>query len=143
MPAINLSLVIAVAALILSALSPLVSGFFRLKEKKLEIAAKQKETDQSYYYRHRAEVIEQYIRATGQVIEIETVEACSQYGASMGEIYLYVDEALWKYIDNISKSIHSGNNEAARSDFIALCKELSTVGIRATKQDYRHICPLL
>ena len=51
---LDLSLVIAIAALILSALSPLISslvnGHFRIKEKKLDITEKQLEQERDFYY---------------------------------------------------------------------------------------------
>ena len=104
---LDLSLVIAIAALVLSALSPLisalVSGVFNIKEKRLDISAKKNEQEQEFYYRHRAEVIENYIRATGEEIESLTRTSHANFGSVMGEIYLYVDSSLWPLLDKISQ----------------------------------------
>lgn len=136
---LDLSLVIAVAALVLSALSPLVSslisGLFRIKEQKLELAAEQKEQERDFYYRHRAEVIEKYISAAGQVIESGTYEGQADFGAVMGEIYFYVDESLWPLLDGISQYIHTDNSFSAKDDFIKLCKELSSTEIRTQNKE--------
>ena len=72
---LNLSLFISVAALVLSVLSPLISalvnGIFRIKEKNIDIAAKQKEQEREFYYQHRAEVIERYISSAGKAIQTD------------------------------------------------------------------------
>ena len=137
--ALDLSLVIAIAALVLSALSPLVSslisGLFRIKEQKLELVAKQKEQERDFYYRHRAEVIEKYISVTGQVIESGHYKEQVAFGAAVGEIYIYVDETLWPLLDNISQHIHTDNCFAAKDDFIKLCKALSSTDIRTQNKE--------
>lgn len=138
--ALDLSLVIAIAALVLSALSPLVSalisGLFRIKEKRLELAAKQEEQQRDFYYRHRAEVIERYTSSAGRAI------LSGQYydfGNSMGEIYFYVDESLWPLLDNIAQCFHTSQWFMAKDDFITLCKALSATDIRTEyKQQPQH-----
>lgn len=136
---IDLSIVIAIAALVLSALSPLISAFvngkFRIKEKKLDITAKKQEQEREFYYRHRAEVIENYIRATGQVIEADAQKNQMDFGSAMGEIYLYVDRSLWPLLDRIADYIHNENGFKAKDDFIELCKTLSSENVRT--QDMR------
>ena len=136
---LDLSLVIAVAALILSTLSPLISalvnGHFRIKEKQLDIASRQQEQEQNFYYRHRAEVIEKYISAAGQVIESGTLNGQAEFGAAMGEIYFYVDESLWPLLDGVSQYIHADNCFAAKDDFIKLCKALSSTEIRTQNKE--------
>ena len=136
---IDLSIVIAIAALVLSALSPLISAFvngkFRIKEKKLDITAKKQEQEREFYYRHRAEVIENYIRATGQVIEADAQKNQMDFGSAMGEIYLYVDRSLWPLLDHIADYIHNESGAKAKDDFIELCKTLSSENVRT--QDMR------
>lgn len=134
---LDLSLVIAIAALVLSALSPLisalVSGVFNIKEKQLDISAKENEREQEFFYRHRAEVIENYIKATGA--EIESLKSSyPNFGSVMGEIYLYVDSSLWPLLDRISQYIHVGNAPQAKDDFIKLCKALSSAEIRTQNE---------
>lgn len=136
---LDFSLVIAVAALVLSVLSPLISslvnGHFRIKEKKLDITEKQLELERDFYYQHRAEVIEKYISAAGQVIESGTYEGQADFGAVMGEIYFYVDESLWPLLDGISQYIHTDNSFSAKDDFITLCKALSSTEIRTQNKE--------
>lgn len=134
---LDLSLVIAIAALVLSALSPLisalVSGAFNIKEKQLDISAKENEREQDFYYHHRAEVIENYIKATGE--EIESLRnSHANFGSVMGEIYLYVDSSLWPLLDRISQYIHEDNASQAKDDFITLCKALSSAEIRTPNE---------
>lgn len=135
---VDLSLVIAVAALVLSALSPLITswigGIFRLKEKSLDINERQNDQEIEFYYRHRAEVIEQYIKATGRVIELDTLNNEEIFGSTMGEVYLYVDESLWPLLDSITDYIHTGSHASAKEDFIKLCKALSYTNIRTKDQ---------
>lgn len=132
---LDLSLVIAIAALVLSAVSPLISslvnGHFRIKEKKLDITEKQFEQERDFYYRHRAEVIESYIKATGQFIESGSCAKQENFGATMGEIYFYVDKSLWPLLDHILYTIHTDRYYDAKDDFIELCKALSSADIRA------------
>lgn len=135
---VDLSLVIAVAALVLSALSPLITsligGIFRLKEKSLDINERQNDQEIEFYYRHRAEVIEQYIKAAGQVIERGSGQNEEKFGATMGEVYLYVDESLWPLLDSITDYIHTDRNASAKEDLIKLCKALSSTNIRTKDQ---------
>ena len=135
---LDLSLVIAIAALVLSALSPLisalVSGVFNIKEKQLDISAKENEREQEFFYRHRAEVIENYIRATGEEIESLTRTSHANFGSVMGEIYLYVDSSLWPLLDKISQYIHTDTGFQAKDDFITLCKALSSAEIRTQNE---------
>lgn len=131
---VDLSLIIAFAALALSALSPLfsalITGSFHMREKQLEIDARKAEQEAEFYLRHRSEVIEQYIIATGRVIESNTPHNQESFGSVMGEIYLYVDSSLWVLLDRISENIHCSNTSVARDDFIALCKTLSVLKVR-------------
>ncbi|HJG85747.1 hypothetical protein [Pseudoflavonifractor capillosus] len=133
---LDLSLVIAIAALVLSALSPLISalisGLFQIKEKTLEISAKQREQERDFYYRHRAEVIERYISTAGQAI---LSGRYYDFGNSMGEIYFYVDESLWPLLDNIAECFHNDKWFMAKGDFIKLCKELSSTEIRTQNKE--------
>lgn len=135
---LDLSLVIAIAALVLSALSPLisalVSGAFNIKEKQLDISAKKSEQEQEFYYRHRAEVIENYIKVTGSVIELQDCVAKANFGSAMGEIYLYTDTSLWPILDNIAKCVQENVSYNAHKDFIRLCKALSSAEIRTQNE---------
>ncbi|WP_297201412.1 hypothetical protein [uncultured Flavonifractor sp.] len=120
---LNLSLFISVAALVLSVLSPLISalvnGIFRIKEKNIDIAAKQKEQEREFYYQHRAEV----------------TDRDQDFVTAMGEVYIYVDKSLWPLIDKIAQYVYSDNAFAAKDDFIELCKALSAEDIRTKHKD--------
>lgn len=138
MPGLDLSLVIAFAALILSVSSPIISsvinGYYRIKEKKLELEDSIKRRNQEFYLDHRAVVIECYIKATGQIINNMSRENLSEFGATMGEIYLYIDESLWPILDSISDKIIKAQYKEASDDLIKLCKALSFAQIRAEYQ---------
>ena len=133
---LNLSLFISVAALVLSVLSPLISALvnviFRIKEKNIDIAAKQKEQEREFYYQHRAEVIERYISSAGKAIQTDRDQ---DFVTAMGEVYIYVDKSLWPLIDNIAQYVYSDNAFAAKDDFIELCKALSAEDIRTKHKD--------
>ena len=102
----DLSLVIAVAALVLSVLSPVlssvISGTFRIKEKKIELNAEKAKWDQTFYAQHRAEVIERYLNVVGKYSKLPATSTREEFGSCMGEIYLYVNRSLWPILDSIA-----------------------------------------
>lgn len=126
---ITLPVAISIAALVLSVLSPvtssLITGWFRLKEKRLDIKASADIRKQEFYEQHRAEVIEKYIVATGAVAKRPTDETIEKFGATMGEMYLYVDQSLWVYLDAISKKVTDFGVDDPTKELEALCKALN------------------
>ncbi len=134
-----LSLVISIAALILSVLSPVISsiigGIFHLKEKKMELDAESKRWNHEFYEQHRAEVIERYINAVGKAAQIPKADNLLEFGESMGEIYIYVDQSLWYLLDLITEKIKKHNPENPSKELMELCKKLSTDGVRPKHEE--------
>lgn len=128
------TLIIALAALALSILSPIftawISGRYRLKEKALDMAAEENQKNQAYYEEHRSAVIERFINSTLKVCRWSNSDNLSAFGESSGEIYLYVDQSLWTLIDTINESIDASNYKQAEITTLELCKRLSKYGIR-------------
>ena len=131
---IDLSLAIAIAALILSALSPLVSsiigGIFHYMEKKLELKAEVERRNHEFYEQHRAEVIERYINAVGKAAQNFAVGNRQEFGESMGEIYMYVDKSLWPLLDSIASKINKHTPGDPSAELRELCQKLSADSIR-------------
>lgn len=132
---VDLSLWIAIAALVLSTLSPilssLINGYFRIKEKKLESSQALAKHQQEFYERHRAEVIERYLTAVGKAAKVSTTANHEMFGEVMGEIYLYVDESLWPLLDSIAGKITKHNLSDPTDELQILCKALSANGVRS------------
>lgn len=74
---------------------------------------------------HQAEVIEQYLTATGAVIQSATNEIELTYGSASAEIYLAVSEDLWPLIDEIDQKIKDKSYAEANAYLHKLCKELA------------------
>lgn len=139
METVNLSLVISIAALLLSFLSPflsaLINGAFRLKEKKLDISAAREKEQQSFYIQHRAEVIERYISTAGAALKNPCTETMKNYGASIGEVYLYVDSSLWPEIDKLDSLVrYHADNSPGITLLNSICKSLSLIEVRPKYQ---------
>ena len=77
----------------------------------------------NFYESHRAEAIENYLKATGYAIQDQS-SLSEQYGKHLAEIYLYLPEELWDYIDKIDAFLRQSQFDAAKSNFISLCKAL-------------------
>ena len=82
---LDLPIIISICALVLSILSPVlsawISGHYRIKEKKLDLtAAKDKELHE-IQVRHKMEVIEEYVRAVGELAKCDTTNREVAYGA--------------------------------------------------------------
>ena len=90
----------------------------------------EKEREYEFLLKHRAEVIENYLKATGDVITSYTPEAFNSYGISFAEIYLYLDEAKWDTIDAIDELINLHKYNEAAVKLRVLVKSLSTENIR-------------
>ena len=129
------SLIIAIAALLFSVASPVISewlrGRFSLKQKELDAKINRETQNRIFYSQHRAEVIESFIRSAGQVIKSHTRENYAQFGACSGEIYLYLDKKLWGTVDLIRSYIQEENWQQADSFLEELCKDLSDEKVRS------------
>lgn len=130
----DLSVLISIVAIILAAVSPfasaIISGLFRLKERKLDLDAEEIRRKNEFYDRHRAEVIEQYISAVGLLAQRTSKESLDKFGSASGEIYLYVDQEHWELLDSINEKAFSSSPYDLYPLFIELCKRLSSENIR-------------
>ncbi len=135
---IDLSLVISVTALILSVLSPVISsiigGIFRIREKKLDLKAEAERRNHEFYEQHRAEVIERYINTVGKAAQYFAAGNIQEFGESMGEIYLYVDQTLWPLLDSIAAKINRHNPSDPSAELRELCKKLSANSVRSEQK---------
>lgn len=131
---LDLSLIVAVAALVLAILSPifsaLISGHYQLKEKEIDLKVETKKNNQQFYRQHRAEVIEQYIRSASDRMKIDSAECDAAYCASMGEVLLYLDESLWPLVYKINGGIDINDDMAATGALLELCRELAHKDVR-------------
>lgn len=126
----NLPTIISLAALCFSILSPilsaLITGGFRLKEKRLELEAAAKRRSQAFYEEHRAQAIEQYLQSAGQAIRSHGhADSFGAFGACMGEIYFYVDQTHWPLIDELEQALNDINYIKANQALVRLAKALS------------------
>lgn len=131
----NLATIISIAALCFSVISPIASafitGYFRLKEKRLDLQAAAKQRTQTFYEEHRAQAIELYLQSAGQAIRSHGErDTFSQFGAHMGEIYFYVDPEHWPLIDTLEQALNDINYEYANQSLIQLSKALSGESVR-------------
>ena len=67
----KLSLIISIAALALAGLSPIASAVVQLVTRKKELNAEAQRRRAEFYDQHRAEVIERYITAVGEICKTE------------------------------------------------------------------------
>jgi hypothetical protein len=119
-------LTIAIIALAVSVLSPVLvtwlNNRYRMKVKQFE-----------FFKIHKAKVIEDYIRSTGAAITNTKSSTYSEFGKNYAEIYLYLDDDLWKYIDNINAQVRRFfdiDKDVAWENLTVLCKELAKRDIR-------------
>ncbi|MBQ7505336.1 MAG: hypothetical protein IJT79_08485 [Ruminococcus sp.] len=129
-----LALIISGISLLIAIFSPIFTAFlngrYMIKSKNLDLQKSKEEREYEFLLKHRAEVIENYLKAAGDVITSYTTEAFSRYGLSYAEIYLYLDESKWELIDSIDTSINENNYENAAIFLRDLVKRLSKENIR-------------
>lgn len=134
----DISLIIALAALLFSVVSPvfseLIRGFFHLKEKRLDAELERQKQNLDFYRRHRAEVIENYLRAAGRALNFNSLNNASDLSAASGEIYMYLNKSLWHYVDLFRSYLSDGKLDEAKMEFSALCKKLSEEEVRSEYQ---------
>lgn len=117
--------IVALASIALSALTVTVQLIVKIIDHKNQ--RKNREFD--FYQKHRAEAIEAYIHYTGA--HIKSRNKYSEYGFNQFEIYMYIDQSLWSYIDEIQALLTSPGNgapcnfKAAEETLQELCKKLS------------------
>lgn len=125
----TLSLIVAIAALSLSVVSPiitaLVNGHYRIKEKKLEMKEKISILNNEYYEKHRSEVIENFLKGAGKAIQKPNNENMSEFGATSAEVYYYIDKQHWKTLDLLNSGISNGIQSYAIDTLIDFAKEIT------------------
>lgn len=125
------TLIVAFLALIFSIISPILTAWItgRYKIKKLKISVQEKITLQNieYYEKHKTEVIENFLKSAGQCILNKDNNNLKEFGASIPEIYLYVDESYWKEIDNLIKCINAGKHTEAITVLTSFAKSISQI----------------
>ena len=127
----NPALTISVAALALSIFSPIASAIVQLIARKMDLNAETERRREEFYDKHRAEVIERYITAVGEVCKTELPQDLHAYGKALGEVYLYVDQSLWPLLDTISEKIERHDFQPPTEELIQLCKALADGSVRS------------
>lgn len=126
---LDLPIIISICALVLSILSPVlsawISGHYRIEEKKLDLEAEKNKELHEIQVRHKMEVIEEYVRAVGELAKCDTTNREAAYGAVSGQIYLHVEQKYWPLLDEISKAIRYQDLNAIYNNLFELCKQLS------------------
>ena len=122
---VGLSTGIAFAALAFSFVSPLFSVFAQHKIRRMELDFELEKQSRDFYDRHRAEVIERYITAAGRACKLRGGTNLADFGASMGEIYLYTAPELWPLLDRITEKLDKHEQELPLGELQELCKALA------------------
>jgi len=121
------SAIISAITLLAAILSPVVTTIINNRHQ-----AKLKK--QAFFDSHRAEVIENFIRYTGSVNEVSSyAEDFREYGKRSKEIYLYIPEHLWHYVDSIDNAIFESEYKNASKLLANFCKELNQYHPRPIK----------
>lgn len=127
----QLSIIFSFLALLVSATTSLITvvlnAYFRFKEKKLDINERIAFQNIDYYEKHKTEVIENFLKSAGQCILKKNDNNLKEFGASIPEIYLYVDESYWKEIDNLIKCINAGKHSEAITVLMDFAKSISKI----------------
>lgn len=122
----TVALIISISALLFSVLSPIVTaiinGHYSIKEKDLAMRSNSAKENNDFYIKHRAKVIEAYLSAAGRVIYYDDKNASTNFGKCAAEIYLYIDESEWHYIDSINQGISSFKYLETRDALESLAK---------------------
>lgn len=121
---------IAIAALALSALSPVATAVVQLIIHARELKAKKEHRKWVFYAKHRAEVIERYVAAAGEVLKHSDGDAYNHFGAVRGEMYLYTDKSLWPLLDGINASASTYDSAELGQQLEALCKALAAASVK-------------
>ena len=134
----NFAVAISIIALASTVVSPLltalINSYCSIRLRKLEMKHEKDLREQQYYTQHRSDVIERYITAAGKAARVRNVEAKMEFGAAMGEIYLYVDESDWPLLAEIETNILYSDKEAGTEALTNLCKKLAHSGVRTTQK---------
>ena len=119
--------IIALAALAIAILSPFLTAYLnnrhQLKMKRIE-----------FNLEHRAQVIENYIRATGDTIFTHKPSSAHQYGAFYGEIFVYLPIELWPLLLSINEKFKQSLYDEAQPEFFVLCQQLAKLEVRPDVQ---------
>lgn len=132
METLSWSAIISGIALMTAIISPVITSIInnnhQIKIKNIE-----------YYSEHRAKVIEDYIRVVGGLSTDAIYEQyLGAYGKCSKEIYLYIPEKLWHYIDDIDTCISNSEPIKAKGLLRDFCIELNKYPPRSIKNKCNH-----
>lgn len=111
-----------IAAILSPILTTIISNRYQLKLRKSEFLEK-----------HKAEVIENYLKNVGAVINNPTLESLEKFGFNCKEIYLYVSTDHWTLLDDIENLIKNRQFSLASEKVSFLSKCLSENPPRSIK----------
>lgn len=113
------AVVISTCTLFATVISPIITTI-------LNNRYQMKIRNQDFYDRHRAEVIENYIRYAGSLSkQSSATDDFRNFGKYSKEIYLYLPEKFWGIIDSIQDSITEYKYGDASNSLATLCKALN------------------
>lgn len=111
-----------IAAILSPILTTIINNRYQLKLRKSEFLEK-----------HKAEVIENYLKNVGAVINHPTHENLGKFGFNCKEIYLYVSTDHWTLLDDIENLIKNRQFSLASEKVSFLSKCLSENPPRSIK----------
>ena len=132
---VNWSLLISIIALAVSVLCPVitawVNNYYQMKFR-----------DKDFFDKHRAEIIEGFLRTAGACTCSETKsnreECLIEYGKYYAEIHFYAPESLWKDLYELHIMLISGSPKGAHSQLAKISKVLLNYSPRAPRSQKKN-----
>ena len=110
-----ITIAVAIAAIVSPAVTTCMNNKHAEKMFKLE-----------FYVKHRAEILERYLRNVGALIATEGhITAREEYLRSYGEVFLYLPEDLHQSAKTLDSLLDNHEYRNARIVFSSLCKDLA------------------
>ena len=131
MTAETMGWVIATIALLSAISSPIITAYFNNRYLL-------KKHDLDFYYSHRSQVIESYLRAVGKYIYSPSHESFAELGVSLSEIFMYTPRDLWPDIEKMNTYIVEYGE--LRSDYSSDNKEKIEKNKTLLKLHYECLC---
>lgn len=111
-----------IAAILSPILTTIINNRYQLKLRKSEFLEK-----------HKAEVIENYLKNVGAVINNPSNENFEKFGFNSKEVYLYISPDHWSLLDEIENQIEKCDYSSANKYVNVLCESLSENPPRSIK----------
>lgn len=126
--------VLSGAALLLAIASPIITSIINSHTQK-------REREAVFYLQRKAEIIENYVRCTGQYLQNKTSENATAYGAAYGEVLLYLSDDLQQAVATLNDTIQRGKPAVPHelTVFNAVCTALSEYAPRVKKKKRKNI----